>query len=497
MGIRTKTKLVTAFTGIAAAAVTALVANYTGTELIPATVISLVVGLLAAFVVLGVVGRNKKGSGDLLSVHEVFPTTGLPMYTYQSRKDQEEAVTTYRDHGKGLLSVFGPTKAGKSVLVKKLMSEGVFVRGDVDSAEALWTKSITELAAYTGRSQGTSQSTTVSVGVASKLGPKEANVGSKYDHTAMKGSSTGKSADDDQFLVIQERLLETKRILVIDDFHFMPRSEQRKVMAALKGLIDRGGRAVVITATHRAHLVSSLVPNMGGRFEYVEVPRWSHDDLKRIAAVGFAKLGVEDPADLATELATNSFGSPQLMQRLCRQLCLKNGYEQQQRAGSQLGKPAGSWDDFYTAGLTRMDAEVRWVQKLKRGPQERRARMQYQTMEHGPLDGYEILRIALRNLLPSMDLSKEDIHSEVAAIVGPKPLAPRPSETVSKLKYLNSIALQPLDQPTKSDEDYTAPSDEEELDVDPVLEYEESGPTSTLRIVDPLYAFALRWWRKD
>jgi hypothetical protein len=500
MGIRKRTQLLAPTAGVIVAVCTLFLVLWADLALPAVLGLTLISGVIAYLMTRRFTSARTTQATDGATVSEVFPTTGLPSYTYQKRVKQEQQVIQYRDHGTGLLSVFGPTKAGKSVLVKKLMDQGLYVRGDVDTAETLWSKAITELAAFTSRSVGTKESTTVTLGVGSRLGSKEAALTGKADYGAMMGSETGKSVDDDPFQVIQNNLVKNKRSLIVDDFHFMPRTEQRKVMAALKGLIDGGGRAVVITATHRAHLVGSLVPNMSGRFKYVEVDRWSHEDLKRIARDGFAELNLTDPEDLADELATNSFGSPQLMQRLCQQLCIENGYERQQQATSTLKAPPGSWGEFYSRGLSRMDPEVRWLQKLKRGPQERKPRLKYQTVDHGMLDGYELIRFALGRLLPEMDLSKEQIVGEVSSLVVQAPKMPRSSETAAKLRHLDLIAREPLDKTPGTEEDYRrtlGETEDDELDVDPVLEYEDAGPTSTLRIVDPLYAFALRWWRED
>jgi hypothetical protein len=500
MGISKKSQLFAPTAGVVAAICVLFLTLWAGLSLPGVIGLALGAGVLTYFIIRRFISARAAQAVPGASVSEVFPTTGMPRYTYQKRVRQEQQVNQYRDHGTGLLSVFGPTKAGKSVLVKKLMAQGLYVRGDVETAETLWSKAITELAAFTNRSVGTKESTTVTVGVSSGLKKGPATLTAKADYAGMMGSETGKSVTDDPFQVVQNNLVKTNRALIVDDFHFMPRTEQKKVMAALKGLIDAGGRAVVVTATHRAHLVGSLVPNMSGRFKYVEVERWSQDDLKRIARAGFTELNLTDPHDLAAELATNSFGSPQLMQRLCQQLCTENGYYSRQQTASVLNKPSDSWPAFYARGLSRMDPEVRWLQKLKRGPQERKQRLKYETVDHGWLDGYELIRFALKRLLPMMDVSKEQIVGEVLSLVVQAPKMPRSSETAAKLRHLDLIAREPLDKTTGPEEDYRrtlGDTEDDELDVDPVLEFEDSGPTSMLRIVDPLYAFALSWWDED
>ena len=255
------------------------------------------------------------------TIEEVFPTAGTPKYTYQSRLELEQKVDRYAKHGSGLLSVFGPTKAGKSVLVRRLMPTALYVRGDVLTEAELWNIASTRLGTYTGRSKGKKQSTSWILGITARISAGWVALTGRAETTAMTGFESGQSASDDTKTVVLAALAKAKQAIIIDDFHFMPRAEQKKVMAAVKGFIDDGHRAVIITAEHRAHQVGSLIGNMAGRITPAPVPSWETDDLEKIAVTGFKELKIADPTRLASILAENSFGSPQLMQRLCQALC--------------------------------------------------------------------------------------------------------------------------------------------------------------------------------
>jgi sigma54-dependent transcription regulator len=67
------------------------------------------------------------------TIEEVFPIAGTPAYTYQKRESLENDIERYAKHGRGGLLGYGPTKAGKSVLVQRLMPEALYVRGDVQT----------------------------------------------------------------------------------------------------------------------------------------------------------------------------------------------------------------------------------------------------------------------------------------------------------------------------------------------------------------------------
>jgi len=51
------------------------------------------------------------------------------------------------------------------------------------------------------------------------------------------------------------------------------------------------------------------------------IPAWNVDDLCKIARQGFPAMGLHVSDDIQERLATESLGSPLLMQSLCSQLC--------------------------------------------------------------------------------------------------------------------------------------------------------------------------------
>ena len=426
------------------------------------------------------------------TIEEVFPTAGTPKYTYQSRLELEQKVDRYAKHGSGLLSVFGPTKAGKSVLVRRLMPTALYVRGDVLTEAELWNIASTRLGTYTGRSKGKKQSTSWILGITARISAGWVALTGRAETTAMTGFESGQSASDDTKTVVLAALAKAKQAIIIDDFHFMPRAEQKKVMAAVKGFIDDGHRAVIITAEHRAHQVGSLIGNMAGRITPAPVPSWETDDLEKIAVTGFKELKIADPTRLASILAENSFGSPQLMQRLCQALCRANDILETQTTRTTIQPPQPSWEAFYRDMLSRVDPEMRWVSKLTRGPlRHGTQRNTYPTTNYGLLDGYGLVVLAIAQLLPSMELKRAAIQDKVAELIA-APRSPRNTETASKLQYLSDLAGEPLDEAPAIEGDSTG-RDKDGLESDPVLEYEESGATSVLRLVDPLFAFALKW----
>lgn len=458
-------------------------------------------------------GKNKKPGID-----EVFPLRGIPTYTYQRREVLEQSITQFATSGTGVAMVQGPTKSGKSVLVKKALigaektatghprnisKLALYVAAThAETRDEFWSVANANLGTFTSRSKGID--TSESHEAESSFGFQWlVDLGGKWRTRAEWKQSHGNSAQDPANVVVIRELSRSGRALIIDDLHMLPRLEQRRIMMGLKPFVDEGGRLIVIAAGYRAALIPGLVPNMNGSFQSFEFDLWKDKKaLAQIALDGWTKLGYVADESLAKWLAENSFGSPQIMQRLSSHLVKESS-----SPGTGLVKPPDE-SAFFSSLLPDNDFAVVWLKKLKSGP-EGKGRIRYMTHNYGPADGYRLIILAIRELLPSFELSQAQIHQKCVEITVADEAAPQDSkakkknsdepvrstarggETTTKLKYLSDLAATP-DKAHPSEAELDAM--EESAQIDPVLEVRGEGAASTLHLVDPLFAYALKWW---
>lgn len=436
-------------------------------------------------------------TNEALAVDTVFPIRGYPEYTYQKQDAIEQSVARYAASGSGALLVYGPSKSGKSVLVQKVLPGALYVEApNTDTADGFWQAANTALGTHTTRSVGDETSDSREIGLSAGV----SSVGrflAKWSWSKSKKDSRGATATDPSNIVVTKALLKAKRVLIVDDLHMLPRDEQRKIVQNIKPFVDKGGRAILIASGHRAEFIPTLVPNMNGSFQTINFGLWKDanqlSQLAQIAKDGWVKLRMQAPAGLAERLAENAFGSPQTMQRLSAALVVDNGHHEAASELTELNPPA-DWDKFYKTSLSPVLSEVRWVKKLTKGPKGK-ARDQYPTHDHGPADGYRLIMLALRDLLPEVDVDVDVLQRKIVEITKDKPLpgvklaCPRKVETVKKLSLMSkSAATYVLDEMDESQlEDLV-----DQSGADPMLEYQEEN--NQVRIVDPLFAFALRWW---
>ncbi|GLJ80856.1 hypothetical protein GCM10017586_25390 [Microbacterium imperiale] len=442
---------------------------------------------------------------DVLATSEVFNPGQFPRHTYSPRATEESAVNSWWvDRGK-ILVVNGPSKTGKTVLVQKLLGQHnpIWIDGHgLTSTSVMWARIADQLGLFTGVERSTAQAEQIGATVASQVGLSGTNVSAGATVEESSAHDVRFTVERPIELVVREALLGTERPLVIDDIHFVARDTQEEIIKALKPLVfgsqtAAGRRVVFISIGNRVINVLTSLDDMRGRMLPLAVDYWNTDELTRIARDGFVKLRVVDADNtLATRLAEQSFGSPQLMQQLCRELVSgpPNDISSELAEVRELDAPS-DWKEFFEGQL--LDDIKGWVTKLAKGPETRGSDRKLVPLKSGQsVDGYQLILRAVASTGPKLELTKDELRSAIGSIVAIDP----PPKTVptATIKNMSLIAatklleklpsLQALQAEIEAGMDPYA-----RADLQPVLEYRDSGATSVFTITDPFFAYYLAW----
>jgi hypothetical protein len=271
-------------------------------------------------------------------VHEVFRSTGIPTVTLidRSKTPSYQAIKSQLENG-GLISVYGDSKSGKTVLCMKILEpyNPILLRGPlIQTEDIFWNV----LAKKLGLPRETAYKTNASHG--GKIdGRLELTLGNDdlpvKLTTAFGGEETRAGFREvmESFTTFEhdivDRLSEHKRPLVIDDFHSVPKDVQRAIVFKLKPAIDVGVSIVVISIPEETkEIIQSLTSDeTTGRYAMIPAPQWINDDIKQIPHRGFRALKVVID-DLAVDrMVKAAYFNPLLMQDYCRQLCIELGVE--------------------------------------------------------------------------------------------------------------------------------------------------------------------------
>ncbi|WP_433530354.1 hypothetical protein ACQPYA_30010 [Micromonospora sp. CA-263727] len=410
--------------------------------------------------------------GSRLSAGQVFVAGGLPTITYSPRADLglEARLQDYLDEKYRILSISGPTKTGKTVLVKNVLQDVdkiLISGGDIRSVGDLWghiADHLSLVSSYEETRQDTDAESRTLGGDVQLPGMAKL---SRSGQESVSSSTSDKTIRNRSADIAAKKALRTACIpLIIDDFHYIPADVQIDIVRSLKDLVFDGLPVIVIAVPHRAYDVIRVEKEMTGRVEQLPVGFWSNAELRGIAQKGFEALNVLDEAGVITErLAAESFASPHLMQSFCLEVVKGSGIREKQAAPTLLHEPM--WTEFFkersvAASKTAFD-------KLARGPRQRTDRKP-RTLKNGlTVDIYGAVLMAIGHTGPLTSISYESLRAAMRDIAAED--APSGQEITRILGEMTKIAR--------------------EIDGEPVVDYDAS--LATLHISDPFFAFFLKW----
>lgn len=415
-----------------------------------------------------------------MRVTEVFNPGGFPDYTYNPRNklELEKQFNDYLESGNKLLSLTGPTKSGKTVLCRKIIpkKEGIWISGgDIREEIDFWTSIITQLEVFTDikteYASGDSETVTGDAkgGFNVIISHVEGEVSSS--ETRSKGDLLSFSRSSNQRVVAIDALSKQSKPIIIDDFHYIPHTIQVNIIRSLKNPIFEGLRLVLISVPHRAYDTAKIESEMVGRVQQLKIPLWHEDELIEIADKGFPRLNLQPNADANKIMAFESFGNPQLMQEFCAHICRNNNITETLPVQTRI---TGIPKENFFSGIAEIITSKADYELLARGPRQRSDRKKRAFVDGSEGDIYKAILIALANTGPQTVVPYEELRSKLRRVLmGDLPSLQQVTRVLTQMEKLSSISE---GKPR-------------------ILEWD---PTSnTLYVLDPYFAFYLRWAIRD
>lgn len=412
----------------------------------------------------------------MVKTSEVFVAGGQPTITYNPRSELnlDREITAYLDTRYKILCVSGPTKSGKTVLVRRVIPKdaGFWISGgQIDQIDKLWEMIVEKGNAFTTREDSVGSSTSGGVEARASGGVKpfgigaEAEVASTTSHAREKATSLARTVSVGT--AAAHALLKEKRSLVIDDFHYIEQALQRGIVRALKDPIFEGVPVVFIAVSHRAFDAVRAEKEMTGRVAQLAVPIWKKVELREIAERGFNALNVSADDSIVDRLASESFQSPHLMQDFCGELCRSNQILETQPEVTRL-RPPGDWDTFFKRKARETAKEP--FERLRIGPRQRTDRIPRTLKTGQKCDIYQAVLLAIAHTGPKTELSYQEIRASIKDIMADQ--IPEGHEVTRVLEQMAIVAREQKDQ-------------------EPVLDWDKEY--QKLHITDPFFAYYLRW----
>jgi len=412
----------------------------------------------------------------MTKVGEVFVPGGQPSVTYNPRDDLhlEQKVQDYLDERHRILSLSGPTKCGKTVLLKRVVpGEAIWISGGaIGTAKDFWASAADKLGLHDQEESSAGVEETETTGAeGGASGGLPAGV-LTVDGRAKRGesvTSTGGrkySRRRPMLNVVADELRATLTPVVVDDFHYLPQKVQLEIVRGLKELVFDGVPVIFASVPHRAFDAVRVEREMTGRVEQVPIGFWSEDELAGIATSGIAALNATIEGHVVERLIEEAFKSPHLMQDFCLQLCKASGVREAQEDVQPV--VAANWPEFFAArapGASKSAFDL-----LIQGPRQRSDRMERILVDGTVTDIYGLVLAGIAATGPLTELGYTELRGSIKEVSRTDP--PAHHEVTRVLEKMSGIAR-------------------DNIEGEPVVDYDDER--NTLFISDPFFAFYLRW----
>lgn len=382
-----------------------------------------------------------------MRVFDVFTPTGVPTHTYVDRTEhnlEDQLRNAIRTPGM-IASISGPSKSGKTVLIRKVIDQDnlITVSGAaITSPEMLWERvlnwmeapsSISKLVGHKVSGEvATKAAISAGVIVAKAKGEASGKAGYENDRETSKVYERG---GIDQ--VVRE-IADSEFVVFIDDYHYMPRDVQVIVGRQIKEAAERNINICTASVPHRRDDVVRGNAELRGRVQGIDFAYWSNAETRRIGEQGFAALGANIPANALDRMAEEAFGSPQLMQQICLQACMRLGIDEKMDPSRNMPVSEGDLKRVFEQASTTTDFSS-LLEGLHEGPKQRgSARNQFDFTDGTRGDVYRCILLALRESPPRLSFPYGEIYERTRRVCAGEP--PAGSSVASALDQMPEIA---------------------------------------------------------
>ncbi|WP_287880622.1 hypothetical protein [Aquitalea sp.] len=227
----------------------------------------------------------------------------------------------------------------------------------------------------------------------------------------------------------------------------------------------------VAQVRHKNDLVIRMNPDLTGRLTNIDFDLWSREDIAKIAH-GFQLLNIEVSNSIVDAFATESGGSPQIMQSICLSACIKNKSLTVSKEKIQFHAKNIDISTVISSCIEAIDRD-RLVTRLEAGPPTHGTdRLSFEMIDGTTLDVYGCILAAIALNPPWLEIKKSQLIDRVGFLT--KSDSPNTSSILRSLTHMQAIAQK----------------------YDNFNDYIEWDDDKGLQILDPYLLFYIRWIMK-
>ncbi|MBR1247316.1 hypothetical protein JQ609_10255 [Bradyrhizobium sp. AUGA SZCCT0169] len=406
----------------------------------------------------------------------VFTPTDVPTITYVERtaKNYEDELRKAFQIPKMIVSISGPSKSGKTVLVTKVVSRDNLIHlygASIKTADDLWKNVLAWMGGpiEVTETSGSKKGGTVSGTASGKAGipfVAEGSVGTSGSTTVESNSQTAKKLALNALDQIVKDIGGSDFVVFVDDFHYIEASVREEIGRQIKAAAELGIRICTASVPHRSDDVVRSNTELRGRVTAVDMTYWSVTELEQIAYRGFKELNVDLAPSVLCGLSNEAFGSPQLMQAISPNFCFESNIGETLPDHVRVDVESYKVRRVLERTSTSTDFST-LLNVLHAGPKQRGTeRKQFRFTDGSSGDVYRCVLLAIKSDPSSLSFRYDEmLRRTVRVCIGESPSGSSVSESLGQMAKL-----------AKTVQDA------------PVIEWDED----VLDIVEPYFLFFLR-----
>lgn len=398
-----------------------------------------------------------------MKAEEVFTPGSYPKHTYVDRAELgfSKVLRDGLDTPGMLVSISGPSKCGKTVFVENTVGVDNLIPisgAGISEASELWTRVLDWMMSPTEVVEARQDHAGGSLGFSSELegsvpGFAKGRVGAKLGRSKGQQASRSESRGRRGLAQVVEEIANSEFVLLIDDFHYMPRDVQEHVTKQLKEAVREGVKIIVASVLHRSDDVVRANPELRGRTVAIDFDYWEDGHLAEIAEQGFGILNAALDARSVASFATEASGSPQLMQGICLNACFETGLRERVPIPEVISVDAALGQGIFERTARTTDFRS-LVDALDTGPPTRGTeRKVFSFADKTSGDVYRCILKAVAADPPSLSFTYDQLTERVRAVCnGATPVGSSVTESCRQMSIISAEKFpreRPLDWDTE------------------------------------------------
>lgn len=378
---------------------------------------------------------------------DVFVPSKMPTITYIDRSalGYEERFRNACEIPNMVVSVSGPSKCGKTVLIKKIITDDnlIAVSGSsIRRPEDLWNSVLDWMG--TPISETTTDTSAVAMGaiggVSGELslpfvakGAAQTSLSANHTDT----SAVARTANRGGLAQVVREIGNSSFVVFIDDFHYISLDIQNEIGRQIKAAAEFGVKIITASVPHRSDDVVRSNPELRGRVCAVDIEYWNIDDLKKIARSGFNELNIDVSPSLEKKFAEEAFGSPQLMQTICLTFCFDTQNKETRNELARIDVSEEKTKNILENATFFSDYST-LIDTLHAGPKQRGTERKIFSLNDGSSgDVYRTLLLSMRSDPPKLSLRYDEMIARVRSVcVADAPVGSSVSEALAQMDKL-------------------------------------------------------------